>query len=98
MADEKDRLGSKLRDVEKAREDQWARQRDAELLEIMRKRLSQTACPNCKQFLVPKTEAGLEMNVCPRGHGAWLNAAALKTVLKEHKLTLGGPNHRTAGR
>ena len=81
--DHKDRLGNKLHDVEKAREDQWARQHDEELLEKMRNRLSQTACPNCKQFLVPKTEAGVEIHACPRGHGAWLDASALKAVLKK---------------
>ena len=32
MADEKDRLGDKLQNLEKAREDQWAAQRDRELL------------------------------------------------------------------
>ena len=85
MADEKNRLGDKLRDVEKAREDQWARQHDAELLELMRKRLSETACPQCKQFLVSKTEHGIAMHACPQGHGAWLDASALKAVLKEHK-------------
>ena len=83
--DSKDRLGSKLHDVEAAREDQWARQRDTDLLEKMRERLSRTACPHCKQFLVAKTEAGVPMHVCPAGHGAWLDAPALKTVLKERK-------------
>ena len=83
--DNKDRLGSKLHDVEAAREDQWARQRDADLLEKMRERLSQTACPHCKQFLVAKTGAGVAMHACPAGHGAWIDAAALKSVLKEHK-------------
>jgi len=83
--DNKDRLGSKLHDVEAAREDQWARQRDASLIEKMRERLSKTACPHCKQLLVAKTEAGVAMHVCRAGHGAWLDAAALKVVLKEHK-------------
>lgn len=83
--DNKDRLGTKLHDVEAAREDQWARQRDAELLEKMRERLSQTVCPHCKQLLVAKTESGIAMHVCPAGHGAWLAAAELKEVLKEHK-------------
>jgi hypothetical protein len=86
MADDnKDRLGSKLHDVEKAREDQWARQRDADLIEKMRKRLSQTACPHCKVFLVEKTEHGVRMHACPSGHGAWLDEPALKVLLKEHK-------------
>jgi uncharacterized protein YbaR (Trm112 family) len=86
MSDEKDRLGSKLHDVEKAREDQWARQHDAELLEIMRKRLSETACPHCKEFLVVKTEHGVHMHACPQGHGAWLDGTALKGVLKRAKI------------
>lgn len=85
MADEKDRLGSKLHDVERAREDQWARQRDEELVEKMRKRVSQTACPHCKQLLVAKTEAGVHMHACPQGHGAWVDEAALKSLLKERK-------------
>ena len=81
--DHKDRLGNKLHDVEKAREDQWARQRDEELVEKMRKRQTQTACPECKQFLVSKTEAGVQMHACPAGHGAWLAASALKALLKK---------------
>ncbi len=84
-ADNKDRLGNKIHDVEAAREDQWARQRDAELVEKMRERLSHIACPHCKQFLVAKTEGGVQMLACPKGDGAWLDTAALKAVLKEHK-------------
>lgn len=98
MADEKDRLGSKLHDVEKAREDQWARQHDVELLEKMRKRVSQTSCPHCKELLVARTEAGVQMHACPAGHGAWLDAATLKAVLKEQKKMPGGPIHRTGVR
>ena len=37
MSDERDRYGEKLRHLEKAREDQWAAQRDQELLEKLRK-------------------------------------------------------------
>jgi hypothetical protein len=83
--DHKDRLGSKIHDAEAAREDQWARQRDAELIEKMRERLSNTVCPHCKRFLVAKTEAGVDMMACPSGDGAWLNAPALKQVLKQRK-------------
>ncbi len=85
MADEKDRLGSKLHDVEKAREDQWARQRDEEIVEKMRKRLSETTCPHCKDFLVLKTESGVSMHACPKGHGAWLDEPTLKSLLKGRK-------------
>ena len=83
--DNKDRLGSKIRDAEAAREDQWARQRDAELIEKMRERLGKMVCPHCKQFLVAKTESGVHTQACPTGHGAWLEAHALKAALKDHK-------------
>ncbi len=83
--DNKDRLGSKLHDAEAARENQWARQRDEELLEKMRERLHHNVCPKCKQFLVAKIEHGVQLHACPEGHGAWLDEPALKAVLKEHK-------------
>ncbi len=85
MGEEKNRLGDKFKDVEAAREDQWARQRDAELMESMRKRTAHIACPHCKQVLEPKTEAGIHMMVCPTGEGAWLDAAALKALLESQK-------------
>jgi len=85
MADEKDRLGSKLHDAEAARENQWARQRDEELLEKMRQRLNHHVCPKCKQVLVAKTENGVHVHACPDGHGAWLDEPALKSVLKNPK-------------
>jgi len=83
--DHKDRLGTKLHDAEKAREDQWARQRDEELIEKMRERLHHHACPNCKQFLVAKTENGVHLHACPDGHGAWLDEATLKPLLAGKK-------------
>lgn len=84
-SDNKDRLGSKIRDAEAAREDQWARQRDAELLEKMRERLHHIACPHCREFLVAKTEAGIDQMACPSGHGAWLDASALQALEKQRK-------------
>lgn len=84
MADEKDRLGDKLHDVEAAREDQWARQRDAELMEKMRqKKASATIhCPRCGKDLVAKKQGGVQIMACPADDGAWLDGAALKALLK----------------
>jgi hypothetical protein len=98
VGDNKDRLGDKLREVEAGRENQWARKRDAELLENMRKRLAKVACPNCKEFLVPKTEAGVKMSACPEGHGAWLDSPALKSLLKDRKSIAGDSINRSAVR
>lgn len=86
MADEKDRLGDKLHDVEAAREDQWARQRDAELLEqIRQKQLGTMHCPKCGKALVAKKQGAVQILACPADDGAWLDAAALKAVLKPTK-------------
>ncbi len=61
MSDEKDRLGQRLHDVEVAREDQWARSRDAELLERVRERLNAMLCPYCKASLGAASENGVDM-------------------------------------
>lgn len=45
MDDEKDRFGDKLRDVEKAREDQWALEEDRKLIEKLRERVRAGLCP-----------------------------------------------------
>jgi Transcription factor zinc-finger len=87
MADEKDRLGDKLHDIRKAREEQWARQKDAELLDKMRTKEKPLAlvCPHCKKPLVEKKANGVKLLVCPDDEGAWLDAAALKAALKKQK-------------
>jgi DNA repair exonuclease SbcCD ATPase subunit len=75
MDSEKDRFGSKLQDVEKAREDQFFAQRDRELLERLRQGAAPAgACPNCGQALEPREESALRFRVCPGGHGAWIAA------------------------
>lgn len=83
MSDEKDRFGQKLHDAEKAREDQWARDEDARLIEKMHQR--QTAephCPQCGAKLAAAAEAGFAMMLCPSGHGAWLDSVALEKARK----------------
>lgn len=86
MSDERDRLGDKLHDVEKAREDQWAREQDRLLIEKMRQRHSAEAhCPQCKAVLVARAEKGFALMGCPNGHGAWLDHDALAHVLKSLK-------------
>ncbi len=83
--DEKDRFGEKLRDVEHAREEQWAHQRDQELLEKLRKKGDQALCPQCRTPLVAETRGGVAMMACTDKHGAWLRAEVLETVLSRLK-------------
>lgn len=85
MVNEKDRLGEKLHDVEAAREDQWARQRDAEMLEKMRRKAAELACPRCHKPLIARKQGGIDLLFCPSDDGAWLDAAALKVLLKVRK-------------
>jgi len=94
IPDEKDRLGDKLRELEKAREDQYAAERDRELLEKLRRKkteLRQAAseatvtmgimCPRCHRGLRPKAHGSVTMMVCPGDDGAWFDGEALKVVL-----------------
>jgi Transcription factor zinc-finger len=83
--DEKDRYGDKLRDIERAREEQWAHQRDQELLEKLRKKGEAALCPECRKPLVAETRADVAMMSCPDKHGAWLCAGVLEALLKRLK-------------
>lgn len=81
---EKDTYGEKIRDIEKAREDQWAREQDQELIRKMRGQDVSLNCPRCHKQLVSSTVAGHTVMTCPDGHGGWLEAGALR-LLSEAK-------------
>ena len=83
MANEKDHLGQKLRDAEAAREDQWARQHDAELLEQIRKKATSALhCLKCGKTLQGKTLGKTQLFACPEGHGAWIEGAPPDSIRK----------------
>jgi hypothetical protein len=81
MDDQRDRFGDKIHDLEKVREDQWAREQDRILLEKMRTRQHLALqCPRCAAQLVPQAGGELTIMACPNGHGAWLEEAALERL------------------
>ena len=81
MADETDRLGRMLQRAEKAREDQWARARDEEILERLREKYAKHInCPVCGTQLDPRAAIGLGGMACPKRDGAWLDADTLEKV------------------
>jgi hypothetical protein len=95
VPDEKDRLGDKLRNLEKAREDQWAAQHDRELLEQLKRKQSKAKesvkaatksagflCPHCQQQLVKSEKAGVSMLICQADDGAWIDKAELDELLR----------------
>jgi Zn-finger nucleic acid-binding protein len=81
MSDEKDRLGDKLRQAEMARESQWARQRDAEIIErLRRKYVEPINCPQCGDRLDARVAIGVGGMACPSHHGAWADGEALEQL------------------
>jgi Zn-finger nucleic acid-binding protein len=81
MSDEKDRLGDKLHDAEMARENQWARQRDAEIIErLRRKYVKAINCPQCGDRLDARVAIGVGGMACPSHHGAWADGEALEQL------------------
>jgi len=83
MDDQKDRFGDKIRDLEKVREDQWARDQDRALLEKMRARQGAALhCPKCSAQLVAQVIGELTIMACANGHGAWLDGSAVERLVQ----------------
>jgi len=94
--DEKDRLGNKLRDVEKAREDKFFAKRDKELLgklhqekadeeESAQREKAHMRCPRCGERLEEKTSSGVTLDECPSCHGLWFDKGELEELGKREK-------------
>ena len=92
-SDEKDRFGDKLREVERAREDQFFKQRDQELIgKIREKKLeeseaqSRTAahgrCPKCGAQLQRRSHLEVEVDECPSCGGLWLDQGELEEIAR----------------
>ena len=80
MGDEKDRLGDKLRQKEKAEEDRFFAERDKALVEKLRREQTATApqpapaeplCPKDGSRLTTAEEHGVTVERCPSRHGMW---------------------------
>lgn len=95
MATDKDRMGDKLRDAEKAHEDLYFAKRDKELIEKLKRQKEQAfkddlqaastlICPRCGQGLQEKVEQGVRIDECPGCGGIWLDKGEFD-VLAEHE-------------
>jgi uncharacterized protein len=89
--DEKDRLGGKLRDKERAEEDLYFAQRDRELLEKLKKEKEAEEkaaerqkwfmrCPKCGVQLATVQHHGVTVDECPSCQGMWLDRGELETL------------------
>lgn len=94
MAEEKDRLGEKLRDLERGREDDYFARRDRELIEKLRKEKEAAAeaaeregsrgrCPRCGTKLTQRALQGITVDECPACGGVWLDRGELETLAGE---------------
>jgi hypothetical protein len=83
MDDQKDRFGDKIRDLEKVREDQWAREQDRALLEKIRARQGAALhCPKCGALLVAQAIGELTIMACANGDGGWLDGPVLEKLVQ----------------
>ena len=91
MNDEKDRLGDKLKDVERAREDHYFAQRDKALLEKMKagqaagENIREEAlgrCPRCGVPLRHQQLHGVTIDQCEKCGGLWLDKGELEAIGK----------------
>jgi hypothetical protein len=101
MPDEKDRLGDKLKDAERAREDQYFAERDRRLMEKLRgqpavepeagaKAEARMRCPKCGEALLQKVVQGITLEECSGCKGIWLDAGEFEELSKrEHEGWLG---------
>ena len=96
MNDDKDRLGEKLHQKEKAEEDRYFAERDKALLEKLRRekrgaeeseiqQLARERCPRCGARLVAMTHHGVAVEECPAGHGMWLDQGELETLASRER-------------
>lgn len=92
-SDEKDRFGDKLREVERAREEQFFKKRDEELISKLREKkddvaeteaqaASQDRCPKCGTPLQRREYLEVEVDECPSCGGVWLDQGELEEIAR----------------
>ena len=93
MATEKDRLGDKLREAERGREDQYFAQRDRELVEKLRGQKTSEAeatlreaahmrCPKCGQHLHQRQLHEVTVDECQGCGGLWRDKGEFETLAR----------------
>jgi hypothetical protein len=96
MADEKDRLGDKLRQKQKGEEDRFFKEQDQKAIERLRqaqrdadeqrtRELARGRCPRCGDTLQALDRQGVALDECPAGHGLWLDHGELEQLAERER-------------
>jgi hypothetical protein len=89
MDDQKDRLGKKLEEREKAAEDRWiAEQEQAKLARLRSEQAAATqptVCPRCGTPLQWAKHFGVCVDECPQGHGMWIASDEIATLAQRER-------------
>jgi hypothetical protein len=89
MSDEKDRLGQMLHEREKAAEDHYFAELSKKQIEKIRTTHAEAAaaghndCPRCGTALEVAQRHGIAADICPKGHGIWLEMDELDQITKQ---------------
>jgi hypothetical protein len=93
MADEKDRLGEKLRDKQRAEEDRYFAERDRAALARLRGEGSAAApttealmrCPKDGSQLTETKHLGVAVEECPTCRGMWLDQGEVEQLAQRER-------------
>jgi hypothetical protein len=91
MADEKDPLGTKLRQKGKVEEDRFFQEREKALVEKLKREktaaeaaasreAARMRCPKCGEPLAAIEHRGVTVEQCPACGGKWLDEGELETI------------------
>lgn len=96
--EQKNRLGDKLQEKERAEEDRYFAKRDQQLMEKLKQRgqagaeantqgLAHMRCPKCGEHLQTDRVMDVSVDECPACKGTWLDRGELERAVEHEKST-----------
>ena len=90
MADEKDRLGDRLKERERSEEERYFSQQNKAAVDKLRGQAGAGGaptgtCPRCAAGLEQIDHVGVKIDRCPAGHGMWLDTGEFEVIAQREK-------------